>query len=100
MYSLSLYGPGWSVEVEREGVSGLNAPKTNELGLVENGSGNEAGAAPRRERNVSPAGEFSAPHNVASASQGKTRSVKPLSVGPIRSFSFSRHGQNRPTGPA
>jgi hypothetical protein len=31
-----------------------------------NSSGNEAGAAPRRERNVSPAGEFSAPHNVAS----------------------------------
>jgi len=59
----------------------------------------EAGAAPRRERNVSPAGEFSAPHNVASASQGKPRPANPSSVGPVSSFTSSRHGQNRPTGP-
>ena len=42
--------------------------KCDWIGLVER-SGYEAGAAPRRERNVSPAGEFSAPHNVASATQ-------------------------------
>jgi len=46
---------------------GLSAPDDSNRNSLQNGSGNEAGAAPRRERNVSPAGEFSAPHNVASA---------------------------------
>jgi hypothetical protein len=44
----------------RQDGDGLSAP--NELlSSIGMSSGDDAGAAPRRERNVSPAGEFSAP---------------------------------------
>ena len=78
--------------IKKRGCNGLKficdrLSALNELvELARNRVGYEAGAAPRRERNVSPAGELSAPHCVASACQGKPRLASRSPLGPFAPF--------------